>query len=106
VRVNGWQRIGIVASVIWAVGAYFVAIGQPDLATSLHRSCLAATPEANHAEWVARCYTEFKERLPGAMQDRQEAALLFALMPIPIGWLLVYTVIWVGRWIHRGFKPA
>jgi hypothetical protein len=31
-------------------------------------------------------------------------ALAFALIPIPIGWLLGWLLISTGRWIRRGFS--
>ena len=33
-------------------------------------------------------------------------ALLWSLAPIPIAWLLIYMVVWIVRWVRRGFQPA
>ena len=46
-RLNGWQRIGIVASVVWAIGApiYLDHAAQQDALetfTVVHRACLDA----------------------------------------------------------------
>jgi hypothetical protein len=48
-RLNGWQRIGIVASVVWAIGGPIYVENATDneaLATfvRVHRACLDATP--------------------------------------------------------------
>jgi hypothetical protein len=40
-----------------------------------------------------------------AVYRRWEDVLTVALVPIPCGWLLVYTVAWLGRWVRRGFQP-
>ncbi len=33
-------------------------------------------------------------------------AILSALLPIPIGWLLAYGIIACVRWVRRGFSPS
>jgi hypothetical protein len=27
-----------------------------------------------------------------------------SLAPVPLAWLLMYTIVWVTRWVRRGFK--
>ena len=104
-RLNGWQRIGIVASVIWAVGGYLQMMGERNWASRMFDLCLSIPSPGGADNW-SKCRQEYERDFPQAFKDKQTEAVLVALVPIPIGWLVVYMVIWVVRWIRRGFKPA
>ena len=108
-RLNGWQRVGIVASVAWAIGAWIYTTH------SFERQA-----GANSKESIESCVNREMDRgaLTGdcvdlAMEGRRldllnknETAAFNALVPIPIAWLLVYGLLGLVRWIRRGFQPA
>jgi hypothetical protein len=106
-RLNGWQRIGIVASVIWAIGApiYMDHAAQreaSDRFSESYESCRAfPTIDPN------RCF-EQASRLYDNVQrytfSTPETAVV-AFVPIVLGWLGVYALVYLVRWIRAGFKP-
>jgi hypothetical protein len=46
---NGWQRIGVVASVAWAVGFYGYAMSQQNWATTFYGMCMRIATDAENA---------------------------------------------------------
>lgn len=38
--------------------------------------------------------------------NAERLAPWFALMPIPVAWLVVYMFVGLTRWLRRGFQPA
>jgi hypothetical protein len=104
-RLNGWQRTGIVLSVLWVL---FISMqffhsapetNAPGIA-SVYLHCITE-PEAHRsacksrAEWFRdQATSEFRAGWPW-----------FALGPVLVVWLLVYSLVWTVRWIRRGFKP-
>jgi hypothetical protein len=107
-RLNGWRRIGIVASVIWAIGApiYLDSAAQKDALEVFGRSY-------EHCRDIPRndpnrCYEEASrlyETVPRYTfgGDPQNIAVV-SLVPIVLGWLLVYALVYLVRWIRAGFK--
>jgi hypothetical protein len=116
-RLNGWQCIGILLSVLWLPVGWNWALtlfGPPanPLPWPFWNSCLerqAKLPAPNYdgchqgdAKWWAN-QSKLRE-LQHA--NAEQLAPWLALVPIPIAWLLVYSVVWIVRWIRRGFQPA
>jgi hypothetical protein len=108
-RLNGWQRIGIVASVAWAIGAYVYTNSQQDWASQHANLCFAIERERDVRDdaeaRVAECYRKFNRNLPIALAQQRSDAIALALVPVPLGWLLAYGVLWLVRWVRRGFVP-
>jgi hypothetical protein len=105
---NGWVRLGIVASVAWAVGAYFYGMSEQDWASRSFEFChhIADTfPTVDEAIKVhARCDADFKRELPVAMRDLRGNAAVLALLPIPVFWIVTLLCIAVVKWVRRGFR--
>jgi hypothetical protein len=94
-RLNGWQRIGIVLSVLWVpLGALLGLMA----AVAPYRVCIRNP--LNEMAWCDLVY-----RNTFTIEHLGSAAAFFALMPIPVGWLLTYATIWAVRWVWRGFNP-
>ena len=105
-RLNGWQRIGIVLSLLWALGVsqwFLLHVPQrndPGI-ESIYLQCIteaAAKRDVcqHRAEWFRKnSWSEF-----------WAAGSWIVLGPLLIVWLLVYIVVWTVRWIRRGFQPA
>jgi hypothetical protein len=93
-RLNGWQRIGIVLSVVWIlVGALWGWM----FATADYRSCVVMASSVETLDFCNRYHR-------WVFDTAWVYSLLVALVPIPIAWLLVYGVSYLVRWIKSGFK--
>jgi hypothetical protein len=102
IRLNGWQRVGIVLSVIWAIGGGLwgnaIGIHQGDWAVEKLKFCYA-----HNTEW-APCDVAFHMDYSTAIAGHWYVAAIVGLVPIPLGWLIVYALIGLWRWIRRGFN--
>ena len=103
-RLNGWQRIGIVLSTLWAVvgglWGYHIAT-QGAIASPLehYKSCIS------QPYYDDECSHTLDEEFAAGLRDQWAFAVTMAgLVPIPVAWLLVYMVVWTVRWIRRGFQ--
>jgi hypothetical protein len=105
-RLNGWQRIGIVLSILWALGAglysYNAHLTRAEEMTDRdYRACVAVKDTLNRD-----CTAAAKEVYQYWSQWKWSGTAIAALAPIPVIWLLVYIVVCTARWIRRGFEPA
>jgi hypothetical protein len=103
VKLNGWRRIGIVASVVWMVGAYFSTLDRKsaidtEMAVLVDEACIAARPQ-NQPVCDDRMRADITRAIP---TERQDAAFV-ALVPIPTAWGFVYVFIFLVRWVRRSF---
>jgi hypothetical protein len=99
VRLN-WQRVGIVASVLWAIMGVFLA------EQILHSLTYGRLDTCTHTITdLSTCVQNFNKDLANAEFWRWGMYALVALGPIPIAWLVVYGLIVIVRWIRRGFQP-
>jgi hypothetical protein len=102
-RLNGWQRIGIVASVIWAIGGAIwgnnIGIHEGDWAVAMLSHCY----ETHSGDWT-QCDQDFHRDYSVAIGNHWLYAAVFGLVPIPLGWLIVYGFVGLWRWIRRGFR--
>jgi uncharacterized membrane protein len=103
-RLNGWQRLGIVASVIWIfVGGFLgnsLGIHEGDWAVSMYKLCLHASPDWN------TCSKIFDRDYVEAVQYHWYYAAILAFVPIPIAWLVGWGFVALVRWVRSGFKPS
>jgi hypothetical protein len=114
-KISGWQRIGVVASIIWFFAGGFIgnnlAIDNADTRTSLwFNSCVAANKrqfgEYGPYEQVwTPCWNQFSSQHSKNWEESGHwlVALAFALIPLPIAWLLGWLIISTTRWVARGF---
>jgi uncharacterized membrane protein len=100
-RLSGWQRIGIVLSVVWLVVGFVWArhlIYDPIYASDAQ--CLGSTKD-----WSI-CDSSYKKDLAIGRDEELGMFAIVALAPIPIAWLLAYGIVALVRWIRRGFQPS
>jgi hypothetical protein len=111
-RLNGWQRIGIVASVIWAIGGGFwgnhIGLEPGEVVARVNRDCWMSTfknPDDTTTNDVRRasCELDFYRDFPEAIKYHWYVAAGVALIPIPLGWLAAWGLVGLVRWIRRGF---
>jgi len=109
-RLNSWQKMGIVLSLIWAVGA---AIHQRNadvdnaqrFANFSYKVCTDG--KALHVERdLASCEAGRAKNVALMMQGNWGNVAFAALVPIPIGWLVVTILLYVGRAQVVGFRTT
>jgi hypothetical protein len=119
-HLNGWQRIGIVASVAWAL--YGVYLGdntvarREESAREEYSRCIQLADQHAHDQtsphgpitiWnpsVSQCVEAEGNGFAAAREAGYIDAAVGGLLPIPLGWLAVYGFIALLRWIWRGFR--
>ena len=89
--------IGIVASVCWFIGAtIWIDLSVTDQlqkrAVSEYHDCQEKTFEGRPA-----CSAKFAKDFRATTHFHWHAAL-YALIPIPIGWLIIYVLVALVRW--------
>ena len=121
-RLNGWQRIGIVASVAWAI--YGVHLSDNDLqqrqasarfefglcVDRAEQRARSAVLQLNAKETLASdrkvCDSLEGAEYKASGDDQPAYFILYSLAPIPLGWLGAYGLIALFHWIRRGFQSA
>jgi|SRR5215468_873695 len=102
-RLNGWQRIGIVASVVWAIGApiYLDYAAQQEALAAFGRYYEACRDvPSNDPE---QCFQRASRAYDNVTRYPRQWPALTALVPIGLGWLLAYALVYLVRWIGAGF---
>ena len=105
-RLSGWQRIGIVLSIVWAIAGWFyarhvdLAFHSNVLSLGYHR-CADLPSETERADCTERARHDFESSFQG---DWLYVAAV-ALVPILLAWLIPYALVGVNRWMRRAFDP-
>src|SRR5947209_2213524 len=109
-RLNGWQRLGIVLSIIWVLGA---AIYQrnadveraEDHAQFAYKVCLEGK-SLSHDNDLASCEQKREKDLVIWLEGSWGNVALISLAPIPLGWLAAFLLIYFGRAQVIGFRAV
>jgi hypothetical protein len=112
VKLNGWQRIGIVASVTWILGAGLHTLnseieGASKAIASDHIECvsnLAGMTEEARKKGFDECNKEASSAFSAAIVSARLEALMVALLPVPFGWGLGYLAPFLVSWVRRGLN--
>jgi len=106
-KLNGWKRIGIIASVVWMVGAgpYTLWIvgkaNDRQFEESDRVECLPIL--GSNRTIYEHCVANLSNyRLSQIPYERLDAVLM-AIVPVPFAWGLAYLVLFLVRWVKRGF---
>ena len=102
-KLNGWQRIGVIASALWAIGAaIYERSGQVGDATRIHQSTLSnCSPEFTVACTDA---ADEKYRVLLALDFVSVSNIVFiAIGPVLLGWVSAYLIVKIVRWVKAGF---
>jgi hypothetical protein len=109
-RLNGWQCIGIVLSVIWAV-AMVLEMGNDSYEQANSVSITTAAKCESEQRLQKNSNLEVCEQIKKAAFDRTKEKYnyvggvgLLILAPIAFAWFAVYLLMWVLRWVKTGFK--
>ena len=105
-HLNGWQRIGIAASIIWAIGApmYLDHAAREEASAAFIRYSKACRDVPSN--FPSRCSEQAsrqKDIVPRYrfLTDKANVALV-ALPPIVLGWLLAYARVYLRRLMRAG----
>lgn len=103
-RLNGWQRIGIVASIAWALGAaIYVRNLQIDsgnrFATTMYTHCMDVTKAD-----PGFCLRKFGDDLKVGFTPNWEIVAFYAIAPVLAAWIAIYAIVGIVRWIKKGFE--
>lgn len=119
---NGWQRIGIVVSVIWAIGGgfsgYYIGYHEAGDFDRDFQQCRAGAQYWYQNQYhgtsryttddlirnLGKCKAAYVKANNESNSTGSLYALLLALLPIPFGWLAVYKSVRLFRWIREGFE--
>ena len=99
-QLNGWQRVGIVLSVLWIVVIAIIALSE--YAGWVRLGEFTFRYEVMTLKTGARFVDDL-----GLLYEPSFKVFYFAtalLLPVLIGWITVYLLAWAIRWVHRGFK--
>jgi hypothetical protein len=113
-RLSGWQRIGIVASILWFVVGCFIgnefAFDDASTRTRLSFDNCVAGNKRRFGEygpydkvWTP-CWNQYSSQFMKNAEGHWLVALAVAVIPLPIAWLLGWLLIATARWIARGFS--
>ena len=116
IKLNGWQRIGVVLSVIWLVGFYWYLWDREEKKahTELQRveeNCLSyLSPEEQKEEIkrlssnYLRCFNEGFKVYEEKLQNVSKVSLIaIDGGSLVLWWIVVRLLLSVYRWIERGF---
>lgn len=122
-RLNGWQRIGIVISMIWlltAFGMYFYELkNYPSglanyIPNTVHRHIYVWVQDLEGTriwrdqlkrENINKDFADIVNRTyPLEPMFNISGLLMFTLIPVVLGWLVTYLVFYTLSWIKCGFQ--
>jgi hypothetical protein len=137
-KLSGWKRIGIIASVVWMIGAgicTLIVLDEKDRSTAefFYAQCAKIRDEGrqNQSEycWKAserkdvtytalydKCMKDYEAKNPDhctadelsyfheVLPGERIVAAIVGVVPVPFAWGFVYLVLFLVRWVKRGFN--
>lgn len=102
-KLNGWQRVGIVASVIGGVACAWWGLKlRYDPIWSGYGTCLEQAYD--HLTTFDECKTLLDSQLADAEGQRWYIFFLSAIVPVALAWIIACTLVGLVRWVRRGFQ--
>ena len=105
-RLNGWQRSAIVLSVLWAIGAWLFIVKSFErdaeaISVRMYDDCVVHRSGPGED-----CLNTMNQVRDFQMAIARKQAAARALLPIPIGWMVIWLANVMVRSIRRGFQSA
>jgi hypothetical protein len=107
-KLNGWQRIGVLASVVWIVGAGLYtqsAMRESDSRAAAAISLDCESYIVHGITTLAECDKRNADYNAKTYSGEWIGAAVVAFVPVPLGWGFAYLALFLTRWIRRGFTP-
>jgi len=101
--------MGIVASVVWILGAGAITYNSEMEWSSrwiaaAHVACDSRlTGDASFDAGFAECNKLADDSLALAFSNARLKGAVVAFVPVPLGWGFAYLVLFLVRWVKRGF---
>ena len=105
-RLNTWQQIAIVLSVLWAIGAWLYTTNSFERGAKLISERMYDDCVVHRSETGEDCYNIMKQTHHVQISLGRKQAAARALLPIPLAWIALWLVNRLVLWIRRGFQPA
>jgi len=114
-RLNGWQRIGVILSVLWIVGGGFVTHAivddslrhDADLQWKLVEGLSPRDQVALKAGDFKKVSTDGLVALKHSMdQEVNTWTIVWTLAPLIATWALFYVIVWLTQWVRDGFRHS
>jgi hypothetical protein len=109
-RLGGWTRTGIVASVLWALGAGIVTrIHDVRTAHSWSGNAyrLCVDEQQSHGLGhlnLSECDEKAHQSYQDLIKDSWRIVAIIAFGPLPFFWFLAWGIRATYRWVRRGFN--
>jgi hypothetical protein len=107
---RGWRRIGVILSVIWFVGfGLYAWTDSTTQSSNFYKASLSVCYGLSKPADGDRCKNEATALFKQEADKRWEQFplfLAFDLATVAVGWLLVWAVVALVRWVGRGFSSA
>ena len=109
-RLNGWQRLGVVLSIVWALGAGINTRNADvqtadDFASFAYKVCSEGKAIAHDAD-LSSCDQEREKNLETWMTGSAGNVAIAAFAPIPFGWLGAFILLYISRAQIAGFRAV
>ena len=110
-HLGGWQRLGIVASVVWMIvaGIWQWESGlrlAEDMYISTYRPCTERLYQRTPNPDLTDCNKQAERIFAEERIQAGVSALFVSLGPIPFAWLFIYIAVKVWRWVRRGYSSS
>jgi hypothetical protein len=105
-RLNGWQRIEVVLSILWTIGAaIYVRSTQVENANSLFQMEYNACVNHNQqSTTIKSCLDKVSFQNAIDVTANWLDVAFFAFAPVIAGWLIAYIALKTFLWVKVGFS--
>jgi hypothetical protein len=103
-KLNGWQRIGVILSMLWVVSiASYVAYEyrKGSFSSSIFIEVVASKTGESMRQFKTN---QFSDLIPVETKLKYHQILYCLFLPLLLSWLGVYLVVYFYKWIAAGFK--
>ena len=101
-KLNMWQRLGVVLSVLWLAGMGIYSFHHTIAGRETGMIADLKTCGDTFGSNYSLCLDEYALGETFAYKAAWKSAAIDGLIPIPIGWAAVLAAIWVCGWVRRG----
>ena len=103
---NRRQRVGVIASVVWILGAGFYTLETRTRDAIRFGSQTTLSCEGFYdpggPHYSVACDKDGADAMNLAVSEGRLEAAMIAFIPVPLGWGFVYLILFLIRWVKRG----